>query len=87
LRTASHVHADEGYLRLVEETALAKARPSNVLLDRSGQYPPEARIPEADERQADLDLVKSESFRDFLSKHGFVRVSWSDLAKARVVQR
>jgi len=38
-------------------------------------------------RQADLDLVKSESFRDFLSKHGFVPVSWRDLAKARVAQR
>jgi len=38
-------------------------------------------------RQADLDLVKSEAFRNFLSQQGFIRVSWKDLAKARVVQR
>jgi len=38
-------------------------------------------------RQADLDLVKSEAFRNFLSQQGFVRVGWKDLAKARVVQR
>ena len=187
---------DEGYLPLVEETVLAKARPKEaerelrsqidralaagirithldahmgtvggtpalievyrrlgrkyevpVLLDRGRQYPPGAEIPDAevlvdrilemtpgvpvtewqaayermlaplppgvyqlivhlawdDEemrgatwdhpdwgaawRQADLDLVKSESFRNFLSQQGFVRVGWKDLAKARAVQR
>ena len=187
---------DEGYLPLVEETVLAKARPKEaerelrsqidravaagirithldahmgtvggtaalievyrglgrkyqvpVLLDRSRPYPPGAEVPDAevlvdrilemtpgvpvtewqaayermlaplppgvyqlivhlawdDEemrgatwdhpdwgaawRQADLDLVKSESFRNFLSQQGFVRVGWKDLAKARAVQR
>jgi len=34
-------------------------------------------------RQSDLDLVKSQSFRDFLRREGFVLVSWSDLARAR----
>jgi len=187
---------DEGYLPLVEETVLAKARPKEaerelrsqidralaagirithldahmgtvggtaalievyrglgrkyqvpVLLDRSRPYPPGAEVPDAevlvdrilemtpgvpvtewqaayermlsplppgvyqlivhlawdDEemrgatwdhpdwgaawRQADLDLVKSEAFRNFLSQQGFVRVGWKDLAKARAVQR
>ena len=187
---------DQGYLPLVEETVLAKARPKEaerelrsqidraladgirithldahmgtvggtpalievyrglgrkyqvpVLLDRSRPYPPGAEVPDAevlvdrilemtpgvpvtewqaayermlaplppgvyqlivhlawdDEemrgatwdhpdwgaawRQADLELVKSESFRKFLSQQGFIRVSWKDLAKARAVQR
>jgi hypothetical protein len=33
-------------------------------------------------RQADLDLVKSRRFRDFLEAQGFVLVTWKDLAKA-----
>jgi predicted glycoside hydrolase/deacetylase ChbG (UPF0249 family) len=33
-------------------------------------------------RQADLDLVKSASFQDFLRAHGFVLVGWKDLARA-----
>jgi predicted glycoside hydrolase/deacetylase ChbG (UPF0249 family) len=33
-------------------------------------------------RQADLDLVKSRRFRDFLEAQGFVLVAWKDLAKA-----
>ncbi len=171
---------DQGYLPLVEETVLAKARPKEaerelrsqidralaagirithldahmgtvggtaalikvyrelgrkydvpVLLDHSRAYPRGAEIPQADVlvdrilertpemtpgvyqlivhlawddeemrgatwdhpdwgaawRQADLDLVKSEAFRNFLSQQGFIRVGWKDLAKARVVQR
>ena len=33
-------------------------------------------------RQQDLDMVKSQRFRDFLKKQGFVLVKWADLAKA-----
>ena len=34
-------------------------------------------------RQSDLDMVKSQAFRDFLKEQGFVLVRWRDLAKAR----
>jgi predicted glycoside hydrolase/deacetylase ChbG (UPF0249 family) len=34
-------------------------------------------------RQADFDMVKSQRFRDFLKKEGFVLVKWKDLARAR----
>jgi predicted glycoside hydrolase/deacetylase ChbG (UPF0249 family) len=187
---------DEGYLPLVQEPVLAKARPREaerelrsqvdralaagirithldahmgtvggtaplievyrrlgrkygvpVLLERAAQYPPGAKVPEAevlvdrilsispgvsvtdwraayeqmlsplppgvyelivhlawdDEemrgatwdhpdwgaawRQADLDLVKSDVFRDFLKQRGFVTVRWRDLARAQVVER
>jgi len=37
-------------------------------------------------RQADLDLVKSDAFRDFLKQRGFVPVSWRELAKAQAVE-
>lgn len=33
-------------------------------------------------RQRDLEVVKSESFRAFLKKQGFVLVGWKDLARA-----
>ncbi|HXT21757.1 MAG TPA: polysaccharide deacetylase family protein, partial [Thermoanaerobaculia bacterium] len=36
-------------------------------------------------RQNDLDLVKSEAFRQFLREQGFVLVSWRDLGKARAI--
>lgn len=35
-------------------------------------------------RQSDLELVKSQAFRDFVRQQGFVLVSWKDLARARV---
>jgi predicted glycoside hydrolase/deacetylase ChbG (UPF0249 family) len=34
-------------------------------------------------RQADLDLVRSQAFRDFLRAQGFVLVGWKDLSRAR----
>ena len=34
-------------------------------------------------RQADLDMVKSQRFRDFLKTQGFTLVKWKDLARAR----
>jgi hypothetical protein len=34
-------------------------------------------------RQADFDLVRSEAFRDFLRRQGFVLIGWKDLARAR----
>jgi len=34
-------------------------------------------------RQRDLDMVKSEEFRQFLKEQGFVLVTWKELAKAR----
>jgi hypothetical protein len=34
-------------------------------------------------RQSDLDLVRSQAFRDFLREQGFVLVGWRDLARAR----
>lgn len=34
-------------------------------------------------RQADLDLVRSQAFRDFLREQRFVLVGWKDLARAR----
>jgi predicted glycoside hydrolase/deacetylase ChbG (UPF0249 family) len=34
-------------------------------------------------RQADLDLVRSETFRQFLKSQGFVLVTWRELAAAR----
>jgi predicted glycoside hydrolase/deacetylase ChbG (UPF0249 family) len=34
-------------------------------------------------RQADLDLVRSPAFRDFLRAQGFVLVGWRDLGRAR----
>jgi hypothetical protein len=34
-------------------------------------------------RQADFDLVKSQRFRDFLQRQGFIVVSWRDLARRR----
>jgi predicted glycoside hydrolase/deacetylase ChbG (UPF0249 family) len=34
-------------------------------------------------RQADFDLVKSQRFRDFLQRQGFIIVSWRDLARRR----
>lgn len=33
-------------------------------------------------RQADFDLVRSTWFRDFLRQHGFILLSWRDLANA-----
>lgn len=33
-------------------------------------------------RQSDLDMVKSESFRNFLRAQGFVLINWRDLARA-----
>ena len=34
-------------------------------------------------RQADLDMVRSQRFRDFLKTQGFTLVKWKDLARAR----
>ena len=34
-------------------------------------------------RERDLAVVKSESFRAFLRKQGFVLIGWKDLARAR----
>ena len=34
-------------------------------------------------RQADLDLVRSDAFRQFLKEQGFVLITWRDLARAR----
>jgi chitin disaccharide deacetylase len=34
-------------------------------------------------RQADFDLVKSQRFRDFLQRQGFIVVKWKDLARRR----
>jgi len=34
-------------------------------------------------RQADLDLMRSETFRQFLKSQGFVLVTWRELAAAR----
>lgn len=34
-------------------------------------------------RQYDLDLLRSQAFRDFLRDQGFVLVNWKDLARAR----
>ena len=33
-------------------------------------------------RQADLDLVRSEPFQEFLKAQGFVLITWGDLARA-----
>ena len=34
-------------------------------------------------RQSDLDLVRSQAFRDFLVEQGFVLIDWADLDRAR----
>jgi hypothetical protein len=34
-------------------------------------------------RQSDLDLVKSQAFRDFLKDQKFVLVSWKDISRGR----
>jgi hypothetical protein len=35
-------------------------------------------------RQADLDLVRSDAFRQFLKAQGFVLITWRDLSRARI---
>jgi predicted glycoside hydrolase/deacetylase ChbG (UPF0249 family) len=34
-------------------------------------------------RQSDLELVKSQAFRDFVREQGFIRLGWKDLGRAR----
>ncbi len=58
------------------------------LIVHLGYDDPEMRAATADHpdwgaawRQADLELVRSEAFRDFLRQQGFVLVSWKELAR------
>lgn len=38
-------------------------------------------------RQSDLEMVKSQAFRDFLRARGFTLITWRELAKARTTPR
>jgi len=75
------------------ENLLAPLKPGVYLLVLHTAYDdPEMRGATGDHpdwgaawRQADLDLVKNQAFRDFLRKQGFVIVTWKDLARAMQV--